>query len=72
MMTPPIGEMVELNGGSAPMTVVATDGNTVTCAWTDAKKMPRRECYPAAALKIYKAPLTLEQLVKASYEKRIQ
>lgn len=69
MMTFAIGETVKLRSGTWLMSVLSGDDNSLTCVWIDAKGMPRKECYPAALLEKAEAPLTLEQLVMASYER---
>jgi len=40
-----IGDVVYLNSGSRPMTIVQIDGDTITCSWDGGSQQ-----YPAAAL----------------------
>jgi uncharacterized protein YodC (DUF2158 family) len=69
MMTFPVGETVKLRSVPQRMNVLSGDDNSLICVWIDAKGMPRKECYPAVLLEKAEVPLTLEQLVMASYER---
>jgi uncharacterized protein YodC (DUF2158 family) len=63
-----IGETVTLNSGGHLMSVLTINRNGVTCAWS-VKGDIKSKSFPAAALKRPDKPLTLEQLVSASYKK---
>jgi uncharacterized protein YodC (DUF2158 family) len=64
-----IGETVMLSSGGHLMTILAVDNDGVTCAWS-AKGDTKTKIFPAAALTKSDKPMTLEQLVAASYEKK--
>lgn len=62
-----VGDTVCLNSGGHLMTVVAIS-DSVTCEWS-VKGDIKSKAFPDAALKKAEEPVTLEQLVLASYKK---
>jgi uncharacterized protein YodC (DUF2158 family) len=65
-----IGDTVALKSADDPlMTVLAIDRNGVTCAWS-VKGDIKTKIFSDAALRNVDKPMTLEQLVSASYKKR--